>query len=109
MSVIVDNACYEMNDGVLYLNIFENNSIYPSVIYPNKTKEWHLFSQSGNPLMSMLNRSNDLPAIEYSNGDKEWWYYGTRHRVTGPAVIYGNKHYWFKDGNFIKMEINNGL
>ncbi|MEI8270668.1 MAG: hypothetical protein WCG45_04815 [bacterium] len=199
---IFDKAYYEVKDGVLYLNIAEDNSVYPSVIYPNKTKEWRLFGMlnrhDGLPTVEYangdveywyygkrhrkdgtainiigLNMGNSLkwkskmdyensqelvcisgqnvcyfkmkyglrlsaledkfkyptyiwdygtkewksrglqhrengPAIEYPNGDKEWWHYGKRHRKNGPAVIYGSKHYWFENGNFIKMEINNG-
>ena len=38
-----------------------------------------------------LHRENDLPAIEYYNGDKEWWLNGLRHRENGlPAVKYNN-------------------
>lgn len=29
----------------------------------------------------------DGPAIEYSSGDKEWWFDGKRHRTDGPAVV----------------------
>ena len=43
-----------------------------------------------------------LPAVEYSNGDQEWWRWGKRHRENGPAVIIGNKQFWFEDGEFIK-------
>lgn len=35
-----------------------------------------------------LHRGNDLPAIEYSNGEKEWYFNGLRHRENGPAVEY---------------------
>ena len=44
----------------------------------------------------------DFPAVEYSNGDQEWWNYGKRHRLDGPAVIIGNKQFWFEHGEFIK-------
>ena len=47
-----------------------------------------------------LHRSKNLPAIEYSNGDKEWWVKGRRHRENGPAVIIGDKQFWFEDGKF---------
>jgi hypothetical protein len=43
-----------------------------------------------------------LPAIVYSNGDKEYWENGKRHRTDGPAVIYGDKKYWFLNGEFVK-------
>lgn len=37
----------------------------------------------------------DGPAIEFANGDKEWWINGKRHREDGPAVIAGENEYWF--------------
>ena len=44
-----------------------------------------------------LHRENDLPAIIYANGKKEWWVNGKQHRDAGPAVEcleYG-KH-WYR-------------
>ena len=35
------------------------------------------------------------PAIEYANGETEWWVNNKRHRTDGPAVI------WIGDFNFI--------
>lgn len=64
------------------------------IVYPNGTKEFY----SNN----LLHRSYDFPAVEYSNGDKEWWSNGERHREEGPAIIYGNKRYFYKNGKFIK-------
>ena len=32
----------------------------------------------------------DGPAVEWSNGDKEWWVKGKRHREDGPAVENAN-------------------
>ena len=52
----------------------------------------------------ILNRNDDFPAIERSNGDKEWWFLGKRHRTDGPAVVYKKKKYWFEFGNFKKEE-----
>lgn len=39
------------------------------------------------------------PAIEYTNGSKEWWVSGKLHREDGPAIEYvnGAKH-WFVNG-----------
>jgi hypothetical protein len=36
------------------------------------------------------------PAVEYANGGKEWWVFGVRHRLDGPAVeIEGQSpQYW---------------
>ena len=44
-------------------------------------------------------------AVEYPNGDKEWWIDGKRHRLDGPAVIIGDKKFWFFEGEFIKCMI----
>jgi hypothetical protein len=39
------------------------------------------------------------PAIERSNGTKEWWQNNLRHRVGGPAIEYANKtkEWWQND------------
>lgn len=52
-------------------------------------------------------RDDDLPAIELSNGDKEWWVNGKLHRDGDkPAVVHdtGEKKY-FKNG---KLHRENG-
>lgn len=43
---------------------------------------------------------DDKPAVIHSNGDKEWWQDGKRHRIGGPAVLLnsGFKSWWV-DGN----------
>ena len=48
--------------------------------------------------MKILHRE-DGPAIEGSNGDKEWWLNGKRHREDGPAIEdwWGNKS-WYLNG-----------
>jgi hypothetical protein len=67
-----------------------------AVIYENGTKEWWTKGK--------LHRWKDLPAIEYPNGDKEWWYFGKKHRNNGPAIIQGNKKYWYSNGEFMGSE-----
>jgi hypothetical protein len=45
-----------------------------------------------------LHRDDDLPAIEYADGGKEWWVNGKRHRDGDkPAVetFDGRKEWWF--------------
>lgn len=39
----------------------------------------------------------DGPAIEWSNGDKEWWLNGNRHREDGPAIEFttGIKRWYY--------------
>jgi len=47
---------------------------------------------------SVLHRE-DGPAIEYSNGGKEWYKNGHLHREDGPAVeTASGSEYWFKNG-----------
>lgn len=46
-----------------------------------------------------LHRENDLPAVEYVNGDKFWYKDGKLHREGGmPAVILSNGTSYYKDG-----------
>ena len=56
----------------------------------------------------------DGPAIEWSNGAKDWWVDGKLHRIDGPAVKYsdGSKSWWV-DGKLHRMdgpavEVSNG-
>lgn len=44
------------------------------------------------------------PAIEYENGEYEWWLNGKRHRLDGPAVngLSGVK-IWYKHGNYHRI------
>lgn len=44
---------------------------------------------------TVLHRENG-PAIERTNGHKEWWQNGQRHHTDGPAVEwrYGDKSWW---------------
>lgn len=41
-------------------------------------------------------RDNDLPASEFSNGTKHWYFENKLHRLHGPAIIdyYGNEEWW---------------
>ena len=69
------------------------------ILQENGTR--HFFCINGK-----LHREEGLPAIEYSNGDKEWWFKGIRHRNNNlPAVIIGDKQFWFENGEFIKCII----
>lgn len=56
----------------------------------------------------------DGPAVECSDGTKEWWVNGELHREEGPAVEYsdGGK-FWYKEGNLHRedgpaVEYSNG-
>jgi hypothetical protein len=85
---------YFLGGNQCFLNIQENGTreIY---IFKGLLKKFYLYSNSN---------FDSIPSIIYPNGDKEWWSNGLRHRLEGPAVIYGNKHYYFEYGNFIKYE-----
>jgi hypothetical protein len=40
----------------------------------------------------------DGPAIEYTDGHKEWWVDGKRHRLDGPASVWSNgAKFWYVD------------
>lgn len=74
-----------------------HNEDGPAVILPNGTLEWWFHD--------VRHRNYELPAIEYPNGDCEYWRNGKRHRLDGPAVVIGNKQYWFHFGEFIKCTV----
>ena len=46
----------------------------------------------------------DGPAVEYANGTKEWWHHGFRHRNCGPAVIRsdGSNEWWLNGVYYTK-------
>lgn len=47
----------------------------------------------------------DGPAIEYANGDKEWWVKGKLHRLDGPAVEWaGGTKEWWVDGKRHRLD-----
>ncbi|MDB4317795.1 hypothetical protein N9973_00700 [bacterium] len=41
----------------------------------------------------------DGPAIEYADGDKEWWVNGKRHREDGPAIEQEDVKSWYIKGD----------
>jgi hypothetical protein len=46
-----------------------------------------------------LHRDNDQPAVEYSNGNKMWYQGGRIHRDNDlPAIIYNGDKHWYKNG-----------
>lgn len=73
-------------------------------VYDLTYDEWFSFDES------LLHRS-DGPAVEWSDGKKEWWVKGKLHRLEGPAVIESDdtKEWWVKgkrhrlDGPAIEM------
>ena len=53
----------------------------------------------------------DGPAIEYNNGDKDWWLNGKRHRDDGPAVerINGYKAWFLNNKMYSEQEYKKQL
>jgi hypothetical protein len=53
----------------------------------------------------------DGPAVEYSNGSKEWYINGKLHRENGPAIILGNgvKCWFLNDIEYTEEEYQNEL
>jgi hypothetical protein len=51
-------------------------------------KEWFQYGYA--------HRDDDKPAVEYTNGRREWFRWNERHRINGPAVITadGSVEYW---------------
>ena len=80
---------------------------YKVKVFEDKT-EWR-------NLNGQLHREDNAPAIEYNNGDNEWYQNGKRHRENAPAIDYinGDKH-WFLNGKRHRedgpaIEYNNGI
>ena len=47
----------------------------------------------------------DGPAVEHANGDREWWFEGKPHRVDGPAQEYASGGVvWWLDGKVVTEE-----
>jgi hypothetical protein len=47
----------------------------------------------------------DGPAIEWTDGDKEWWVNGQRHRVDGPAIEWANgDKMWFLNDKYHRVD-----
>ena len=48
----------------------------------------------------------DGPAIEWRDGDKRWFQNGQRHRIDGPAVMYanGSKAWYINDNAMTEAE-----
>lgn len=71
-----------------FIDIIERNKIVKN---KDDRTEYYFFDA--------LHRENDLPAVEYHNGKKEWWKFGVKHRDNGPAVEFGEEiKEWWKYG-----------
>ena len=99
--VIIDYECAEckklVTDKIKIVKVItlkELNDLCKNTIFNVKTGNYY-FNENGK-----YHRENDLPAIEYANGTKEWWLNGKLHRENDlPAVEYasGTKH-WYQNG-----------
>ena len=105
---ILQGPAVLLKDETYYFMHGQQFNVY---IQENGTKEIYSFRRNANSPKLTLHSSEHcyIPAIIYSNGDVEYWYNGLRHRIDGPAVIIGNKQYWFYYGNFSKFEIKKEL
>lgn len=77
------------------IKTFSNGRLHSSLDMPafqsTEKQEWRR--------RGILHRSNDLPAVVYKNGHKEYWENGLLHRENNlPAVLYadGSKEYWHR-------------
>jgi len=78
------------NDGVTY-----KNDEYITITYNKKDYKKKRFLHG-----QQLHSQNDLPAIEYANGTKEWYQHGELHRENDlPAVEFANgDKIWYQRG-----------
>jgi hypothetical protein len=77
------------------------------------TPQYILISEYGNKYyykdkQMKIRHREDGPAIEYSDGHKEWYINGERHRTDGPAVEYtdGDKSWFINDEYLTEAEFN---
>jgi len=78
---------FETEDKVVYC---KDNSYNEDWFYYNNPKRyWNGY----------LVHREDGPAVEWCDGDKEWFLEGKHHREGGPAVEYSNgDKYWYLNG-----------
>ena len=57
---------------------------------------------------SILHREGDLPANEYTNGDKSWYLNGKCHREIGAAIITqkGDKDFYLDGQRYSETDFN---
>lgn len=101
------------NRGKYVLELFDSKSKVPSKFYyKNKDKKFVLHRDNNKPAIERSNgdkewykdgrlHREDGPAKECSNGYKEWRISGRKHRENGPAIehINGDKEYWYTKYN----------
>lgn len=63
-------------------------------------KFWYYVESEGKE--GYLHR-DDGPAVELTNGDKEWWVSGVLHRLDGPAIETEDEQEWWYKGTQIDV------
>jgi hypothetical protein len=70
---------------------------YKVTVSENKTIRWYNDKEERHRL--------DGPAIEYANGDKDWYVEGKRHRLDGPAIERADGYKaWFVEGKLHRLD-----
>ena len=70
---------------------------YTVRVYPHRT-EW--LNAEG-----QLHREHNLPASEWNNGDREWYFNGRLHRTDGPAIEYADGYKaWYFNGRLHRTD-----
>lgn len=70
---------------------------YKVTVDEEKTIRWHNDKEQLHRL--------DCPAVEWTNGHKEWWVNGMLHRLDGPAVEYaGGYKAWYVEGKLHRLD-----
>jgi len=49
---------------------------------------------------------NEGPAIEWNNGDKEYYYQGVKHRNVGPACVYVGNDFMTRHSYYVEGELH---
>ena len=54
---------------------------------------------------SNISHRTDGPAVEYTDGSKEWWIDGKYHRTDGPAMEWADgSKFWYIDGKYHRTD-----
>lgn len=70
----------------------------PTTIDSLGTKYWR--NENGD-----FHRENDLPAVEFFNGEKRWYKNGELYRKDGPSIIFSDKtEFWYKNGELHRLD-----
>jgi hypothetical protein len=74
---------------------WQKETLYETKIQKNKTSH---------KVNGKLHRV-DGPAVEWSNGDKEWWVNDKLHRLDGPAIEWANgDKSWWVNGDIHRLD-----